>query len=72
MVKNWQEKNDIEPILTVHELRHSHSTLLLQLGVPVKYISKRLGHLSTKVTEDTYIEYLKEDDSYVANVIDKI
>ena len=71
-LKKWQEKNNMETILSAHELRHSHATLLLQQGVPVKYISKRLGHSSTKVTEDTYIEYLKEDDNYVADVIDKI
>lgn len=69
-LKKWQEDNDIKPILTAHELRHSHATLLLKIKVPVKYISQRLGHSSTVITENTYIEYLEEEDSEVANIIE--
>lgn len=71
-LKTWQINNNIIPVLTAHELRHTHATLLLQKGLPVKYISKRLGHSSTKVTEDVYLEYLKEHDDEVANMIDEI
>lgn len=71
-LKNWQTQNDIYPVLTTHELRHTHATLLLQEGVPVKYISERLGHSTTDQTENTYIEYLAEHNSSVATMIDKI
>lgn len=71
-LKRWEIENNISPILTAHELRHTHATLLLQAGAPVKYISERLGHSNTQITENVYIEYLSEHDVEVANMIDKI
>jgi integrase len=34
---------DVPPIW-LHDLRHTHATVLLQAGVPVKVVSERLGH----------------------------
>jgi integrase len=42
------------PIIRLHDLRHTHSTLLLQAGVHVKIVSERLGHSSVMITLDTY------------------
>ena len=33
-----------------HDLRHTHASLLLQAGVPVKVVSERLGHASPGFT----------------------
>lgn len=71
-LKKWQKDNNISPVLTAHELRHTHATLLLQKGVPTKYISERLGHSSTSITEEVYIEYLTEHNYTVAKVIDTL
>lgn len=71
-LKNWQIKNNISPVLTAHQLRHTHATLLLQANVPTKYISKRLGHSSTAMTEEVYIEYLPEHNSFTADVVDTL
>src|SRR5690606_4130100 len=38
------------PRLTVHGLRHTHSSLLLQAGRPVHYVQRRLGHASVAQT----------------------
>jgi len=32
------------PRLKLHELRHTHATMLLRDGVPVHVVAKRLGH----------------------------
>jgi integrase len=32
------------PVIRLHELRHTHGTLLIKAGVPVKVVSERLGH----------------------------
>ncbi len=32
--------------IRLHDLRHTHATILLQEGVPVKVVSERLGHSS--------------------------
>lgn len=42
------------PILRLHDLRHTHATLLLQAGVNPKVASERLGHHSTAFTLDVY------------------
>ncbi|NLE78302.1 MAG: site-specific integrase [Rhodococcus sp.] len=42
------------PSLRLHGLRHTHASLLLEAGVPVKVVSERLGHASVSVTMDVY------------------
>lgn len=42
------------PTLTVHDLRHTHASLLLAAGVDVKVIQERLGHSSATITLNTY------------------
>ncbi|TYS68692.1 site-specific integrase [Sutcliffiella horikoshii] len=37
-----------------HDLRHTHATLLLKLGVNPKIVSERLGHSNVKITLDIY------------------
>ena len=32
------------PIIRLHDLRHTHATLLIDAGVPAKVVSERLGH----------------------------
>jgi integrase len=41
-------------------LRHTHATLGLEAGIPVKVISQRLGHSSTRITQDVYQHVLRE------------
>jgi integrase len=41
-----------------HDLRHSHATQLLRLGVPAKVVSERLGHATIGITLDTYTHVL--------------
>jgi len=42
------------PKVRLHDLRHTHATLLLQRGVPAKLVQERLGHSSIKMTLDLY------------------
>ncbi len=43
-----------EIVLGLHDLRHTHATLLLAAGVPVKVVSERLGHASATITLGIY------------------
>jgi integrase len=45
---------DALPRITVHDLRHTHATILLRDGVPVKVVSERLGHASVTITLQIY------------------
>lgn len=46
--------------LSVHKLRHTHATLLLESGVNIKVIQKRLGHQSMEMTEKVYAHVTPE------------
>lgn len=42
------------PVIRLHDLRHTHGTLLIKEGVPVKVVSERLGHANVAFTIQTY------------------
>jgi integrase len=42
------------PRIRLHDLRHTHATLMLKEGVPVKVVSERLGHSSVAFTMQVY------------------
>lgn len=54
-----------DKIITPHALRHTHASLLMEKGIDVDTISRRLGHESSKITKEIYLhvtEKLKEKD----------
>lgn len=44
----------VDPRPRIHDLRHAHAAWLIEAGVPMPIISRRLGHHSISVTVDTY------------------
>lgn len=42
------------PRIRLHDLRHTHATIMLKEGVPVKVVSERLGHASAAFTMTVY------------------
>jgi integrase len=42
------------PKIRLHDLRHTHATILLKLGENPKVVSERLGHSTVTMTLDTY------------------
>lgn len=69
--RNWERKQNL-PYITFHDLRHTHATLLLQEGVDVKTISKRLGHANITTTLNTYAHVVDELDTAASDVFEKI
>ena len=65
------EKNNL-PIIRFHDLRHSHASLLVKLGVQAKVISERLGHSNIGITMDLYSHLYDEADREVANMFEKL
>jgi site-specific recombinase XerD len=57
------------PDLTFHGLRHSHASQLIDAGVDIVTISKRLGHAKPDITLRVYAHLVKEDDSKAAAAI---
>jgi integrase len=46
------------PVIRLHDLRHTHATLLLTAREPVHVVSQRLGHASAVVTMTVYAHVL--------------
>ena len=60
------------PVLTPHELRHTHASQLLAANVPIKVVSERLGHRDVKTTLDLYQHLLPGMGETAAAEVDAI
>jgi integrase len=45
---------------TMHSLRHTHATMLIEHGADMLYVQKRLGHKNMKETVEIYTNHLTE------------
>lgn len=55
--------------IKVHELRHSHASHLIELGISPLTISERLGHEDIKTTLNTYSHLYPNKQSEVATML---
>src|SRR3990172_3407946 len=60
------------PKIRLHDIRHTHGTLLIKAGVPVKVVSERLGHANPAFTIDTYQHVLPGMQAEAARVFEKL
>lgn len=58
------------PVIRLHDVRHTHATLLLSVGTPVKVVSERLGHTTIAMTMDVYGHVLPAMDADAADRLD--
>jgi integrase len=60
------------PRIRIHDLRHTHATLLIAQNVNVKLISERLGHSKIGTTLNIYSHVLPEMQRSVAEKLDEV
>jgi integrase len=60
------------PKVRLHDVRHTHGTLLIKAGVPVKVVSERLGHGNPAFTIDTYQHVLPEMQAEAARTFEQL
>ena len=65
-MKRVSERVGLKPI-RVHDLRHSHASMLIELGFTPLEIAERLGHESIKTTLDTYSHLYPDKDQKLAD-----
>ena len=64
-------KANIRPI-TLHQFRHSHATVLLQNGMYINEVSRRLGHSKTSTTLDIYAHTNLSEEKRVYNTLNNM
>ena len=57
--------------IRLHDLRHSHATWLINNGVNIVAVSKRLGHTNIEQTLKTYTHLLESSDQNMMEKINK-
>ncbi len=55
----------------LHDLRHTHASMLLLGGVPMSVVSHRLGHSKESTTSDIYSHVLDDNDDMAAAIAQK-
>lgn len=60
------------PTIRLHDLRHTHATLLLTAREPVHVVSQRLGHASAVVTMTVYAHVLPGSQREAANLFARL
>ncbi|WIY63087.1 site-specific integrase [Bacillus arachidis] len=60
------------PQIRIHDLRHTHATMLIQQNINVKLISERLGHTDIDTTLNTYSHVLPSMQKSVAEKLNEL
>lgn len=60
------------PPIRIHDLRHSHASLLISSGVSIVAVAKRLGHADITQTLNTYSHCLPSDDEMILKTLKDI
>lgn len=58
--------------MTLHKLKHTNATLLVNYGIDLKIVSEHLGHSDINVTADTYAGVLDKSRVETADTMEQI
>ena len=71
-LKRHGQKIGIDKNITTHMFRHSHISLLAELGIPLTAIMDRVGHSDSKTTLEIYSHVTQKMVSDISSKLDKI
>lgn len=69
-LRKFLKRNNM-PKITVHGIRHTMTSLMIENGINIKVISKHLGHCSISITADIYGHIFDEYEAKISNDIEK-
>lgn len=69
--RRFIQKNNL-PDISIHSLRHTNATLLINSGIPITTISARLGHANPSTTAKIYTHAIQSADAAAAETLDNI
>lgn len=70
ILKRCTEEAEL-PKIRVHDLRHSHVSLLIEMGYNVLLISQRLGHEKVDTTMNTYVHLYPNKQEMLAEALEQ-
>lgn len=59
-------------IIRIHNLRHSHASLLANEGINIQEVVRRLGHSDIEMTWNTYSHLYPREEERAVAILDKI
>lgn len=65
-------KRNSLPDITIHSLRHTNATLMINSGIPITTISARLGHANPSTTAKIYTHAIQSADAAAAEALDNV
>ena len=60
------------PHIRIHDFRHTHASLLINEGINIHEIARRLGHSNIDMTLNTYGHLYPREEERALNVLNKI
>ena len=64
------ERAGLEPAPRVHDLRHTHASMLLAANVPIHVVQQRLGHESIQTTVNVYGHLMHDAGRIAAEAVE--
>ena len=60
------------PRIRIHDFRHTHATLLINEGINIQEIARRLGHSKVEITWNTYAHLYPREEERAIKILNKI
>ena len=60
------------PTIRVHDFRHTHASILVNEGINIQEIARRLGHAKIEMTWNTYAHLYPREEERAVSILNKI
>lgn len=65
-------QHEMHLVFNYHSLRHTHATMLIQAGAPIKDVQARLGHANIETTMDMYVHDTDAMKQETVDIFEKV
>ena len=65
-------KKDLNLPIKFHDLRHTHATILIENGAPLKAVQARLGHSKLDTTFNIYLHSTPAMEKEIIDILENI
>ena len=60
------------PYIRIHDFRHSHASLLINEGISIQEVARRLGHSNVEITWKIYAHLYPREEERALKVLERI